>query len=258
MTNTNIVKGTKIREWLNENGFKSFVGSSKIENREYQVFKNDEFNAMVGICEEITRDGNIEYWGILASEGYSDYHKIFKISEDDFIRSAINIFVKDYDLLVEFEGFNIKEDIFDDDIAFLEEIVNEASEDEYICDRISDVSDNSVPIYYQELCERCWELNDYVEEASCNGLLEGKFDLFKALSIGAFEYYSQLGYENENEIRIAYLVKYVKEHPNKYKNIFAKSEAFSQCLECLNEAQKFGGVIDIFDDHYYDFIVDME
>lgn len=253
-----VIRMELIKEWLKDNGFKAFIGNLKVDDKEYQTFKNDEFNAMVGVSEQITKDGNIEYWGILACEGRGECIKILKFNEEDFIRSATNNFVKEYSLQVEFDGFNPLEQIFNDDIDFLEEIVNSASEDNYIDDDIHDISDRFVPIYNKELCEKCWELNDYVEEASSNGLLEGGFDLFKALSVGAYEYYTQLAYENENYIRQGYLVKYVKENPNKYKNIFAKSEAFNQCLECLNEAQTFGGIIDIFEDHYNDFIEDME
>lgn len=98
------------------------------------------------------------------------------------------------------------EDIFNNIEDACEEVVMHSSDTDYIGDIISEVADSYVPVYNQELCEKCWELNDYVSEAQAQGLLEGAKDLLDMLRMGAYEYFTQMLYENEEEIKfnIAY------------------------------------------------------
>lgn len=95
--------------------------------------------------------------------------------------------------------YEILEDIFGDDEAVCNE-VSEYSDSTYLCDAISSIADYNVPVLDRDLCEKCWELNDYVAEAKAQGLLEGADDLIQILRIGTYEYYTQLLYNNLDTI----------------------------------------------------------
>lgn len=253
------VRGLLIKEWLKVNGYVK-IGNSIINDVNYIAYKNDESNSMIGIAkvDHLEESGINEHYYAIATTYSGDIEKYYGLKEEWLIDKLTSHIVKEFCEDIEFEGFDTKEDIFGDDIEFLEDIVNEACEDNYICDAISQASDNGVPIHTHELCKKCWELNDYVSEASSQGLLEGEFDLFRALSVGAYEYYSQLGYENEQNIKVAYLVIHIKTSIEAYPNIYAKSEAFLQCQDKFNNVETFRDIIDLFQEHYEDIIKDME
>lgn len=95
--------------------------------------------------------------------------------------------------------YELLEDIFGDDETVCNE-VSEYSDSTYLCDAISSIADYNVPMIDRDLCEKCWELNDYVAEAKAQGLLEGADDLIQMLRMGAYEYYTQLLYNNLDAI----------------------------------------------------------
>lgn len=95
--------------------------------------------------------------------------------------------------------YELLEDVFGDDEAVCNEIL-EYSDSTYLCDAISSIADYNVPMIDRDLCEKCWELNDYVAEAKAQGLLEGADDLIQMLRMGAYEYYTQLLYNNLDAI----------------------------------------------------------
>ena len=114
---------------------------------------------------------------------------------------------KEYGILVE--------DIFNNIDDACEEVVSTYDNSSYIGDLISEVADSYVPTYNQELCEKCWELNDYVEEAMAQGLLEGAKNIIDMLKRGAYEYYTQMLYDNEDEIKFNIAYDYIsKEFPH--------------------------------------------
>lgn len=117
---------------------------------------------------------------------------------------------------LKFKNYEELEDIFGDDIIVCDE-VTEYSDSSYLCDAISEVASNNVPIYNQELCEKCWELNEYVAEAKAQGLLEGADDLFKMLEMGAYEYYTELLYNNLDTIALNIAIEFInEEYESKY------------------------------------------
>ena len=111
---------------------------------------------------------------------------------------------------LKFKNYEELEDIFGDDTTVCDE-VTEYSDSSYLCDAISEVASNNVPVYNQELCEKCWELNEYVAEAKAQGLLEGADDLFKMLEMGAYEYYTQLLYNNLDTIALNIAIEFINE-----------------------------------------------
>lgn len=117
---------------------------------------------------------------------------------------------------LEYKSYEELENIFGDDTTVCDE-VTEYSDSSYLCDAISEVASNNVPTYNKDLCEKCWELNEYVAEAKCQGLLEGADDLFKMLGMGAYEYYTELLYNNLDTIALNIAIECInEEYEEKY------------------------------------------
>lgn len=117
---------------------------------------------------------------------------------------------------LKFREYDELENIFGDDASVCNE-VTDYSDSSYLCDAISEVADNSVPVYNKNLCDKCWELNEYVAEAKAQGLLEGAIDLFKMLQMGAYEYYTQLLYNNLDTIALNIAIEFInEEYDSKY------------------------------------------
>lgn len=111
---------------------------------------------------------------------------------------------------LEYKSYEELEDIFGDDTTVCDE-VTEYPDSSYLCDAISEVASNSVPSYNKDLCDKCWELNEYVAEAKAQGLLEGANDLFKMLEMGAYEYYTELLYNNLDTIALNIAIECINE-----------------------------------------------
>lgn len=99
------------------------------------------------------------------------------------------------------EEYEVLENVFGDDVDICKE-VEEYGDDCYITNIIAEVADSNIPIYNNILCNYCWELSSYVEEAREEGAFIGETDLFTMLRVGAYEYYKQLLYNNLNAITL--------------------------------------------------------
>lgn len=94
----------------------------------------------------------------------------------------------------------------DDDYAF--EQFNDASDNNYICDYISEIADDMCD------CSKVWDnakyMQEYIEEAVAQGLVDtSKFDLDRAFIAGAYEYYTQALYDNLDELACNYMLNYL-------------------------------------------------
>lgn len=94
----------------------------------------------------------------------------------------------------------------DDDVAF--EQFNDASDSNYICDYISEIADDMCD------CSKVWDnakyMQEYIEEAVAQGLVDTReFDLDRAFIAGAYEYYTQVLYNNLDELACNYMLNYL-------------------------------------------------
>ena len=99
------------------------------------------------------------------------------------------------------------EDIMeDDDVAF--DQFNDASDHYYICDYISEIADDMCD------CSKVWDnakyMQEYIEEAVAQGLVDTReFDLDRAFTAGAYEYYTQALYKNLDELACNYMLNFL-------------------------------------------------
>ena len=117
---------------------------------------------------------------------------------------------------LEFKRYEELEDIFGDDAIVCDE-VTEYSDSSYLCDAISEVASNNVPNYKLDLCEACNDLVDYIDEAMSQGLCEIANNFMDFLEAGAYEYYTQLLYNNLDTIALNIAIEFInEEYESKY------------------------------------------
>lgn len=117
---------------------------------------------------------------------------------------------------LKFKNYEELENIFGDDTTVCDE-VTEYSDSSYLCDAISEVADNNIPVYNSELCEACNDLVDYIDEAMSQGLCEIANNFMDFLKAGAYEYYTQLLYNNLDTIALNIAIEFInEEYESKY------------------------------------------
>lgn len=97
--------------------------------------------------------------------------------------------MKKYDLM---ENLGDSQDV-------INEVVENIENYSYICDGFSEIADSNVDIYNHDLWESAPDFREYIENAILEGLCNGT-DLIQAFQSGQYSYYSELIYNNENEI----------------------------------------------------------
>ena len=97
-----------------------------------------------------------------------------------------------------------------DDTNICEEVETNYSGD--ICDAIAEAADSAIHIYYSDLWETAPKIQEYIEEAIAEGLVDtNKFDLIKAFQAGEYQYYTQVLYDNFETIVFNIAVNYINE-----------------------------------------------
>lgn len=83
--------------------------------------------------------------------------------------------------------------------------------DGYICDIITEIADNDVDIYYNDLFEWCKHNYKYVEEAIAQGLCDfSSPDIPKMIQAGQYEYNTQILYDELDEAILNWCLNYIK------------------------------------------------
>lgn len=93
------------------------------------------------------------------------------------------------------EDWNTLEDI-GDEVDVIGQF-SEYSGSTYICDAISEIADGAIPIYNGEIWENVSTIQEYIEQAMNEGLVDtSNADLTKIFQTGYYQYYTQLLYNN--------------------------------------------------------------
>jgi hypothetical protein len=77
------------------------------------------------------------------------------------------------------------------------------SGDSYICDVISEIADNYIPIYTDDIWSNIYNIKEHIEEAIASGIagVEGNdIDLSRIFQAGYYQFYSQSLYNNLDTI----------------------------------------------------------
>lgn len=113
---------------------------------------------------------------------------------------------------VEERDFELLGDLEDEQDA-LESLMNDYDSG-YVCDNISEIADNYIPIYTHDLWKNAYDIKEHIEEAISQGLCEVRgndIDLDKIFQAGYYQYYTQSLYNNLNTIAFNMVAKLVNE-----------------------------------------------
>jgi len=78
----------------------------------------------------------------------------------------------------------------------LNSFVSDYNDDVYLCDAISEIADNFIPIYTHDLWENAKDIREYIEEAVSEGLTEGCTNIEDFMKAGYYQYYTRSLYDN--------------------------------------------------------------
>lgn len=113
---------------------------------------------------------------------------------------------------IEERSYNLLGDLKDEQDC-LESLINNGYDgDNYLGDAISEIADNYIPIYTNDIWENVADIQEYVEEAIASGLavVEGRnVDLTKIFQAGYYQYYTQSLYDNLDTLAYNYIVNKV-------------------------------------------------
>ncbi|AIW03624.1 ocr-like anti-restriction [Bacillus phage Moonbeam] len=102
--------------------------------------------------------------------------------------------------------------ILADEVDAVESLLNDYDGTTYVCDAISEIADNYIPLYNNDVWENAANIRDYIEEAVQNGLVDtSNFDLVKTFQAGYYEYYNQSLYANIEHVLFNYVANLVNE-----------------------------------------------
>lgn len=82
--------------------------------------------------------------------------------------------------------------------------IDEMLEDRYVDDKIREIADENVDIYYSDIYKSLPDMVDYIEEAREQGLIEGSESIDKQIQIGQYLYYLEQITEEYQEIVDSY------------------------------------------------------
>ena len=136
--------------------------------------------------------------------------------------------------MLEKREYEIYRDLFGDAELAFEEIVHNASEDSYLDDVVMEVADSFVPINNYELCSKCFELAEEVEEAREEGIIPEGASIFKQLAIGAYNYYTNIIYQNLEAIVFNLAYEYLVTEYSASTVALADTEGLEEALEGVN------------------------
>ncbi len=135
-----------------------------------------------------------------------------------------------------------------DDTNICEEV--ETNYSGYICDAIAEAADSAIHIYYSDLWETAPKIQEYIEEAIAEGLVDtNKFDLIKAFQAGEYQYYTQVLYDNFETIVFNIAVNYINE---KYPDVDIDEDELQDILTNIDKNSQVEDIAIAIDDFLAD------
>lgn len=125
--------------------------------------------------------------------------------------TTINFITRaDYDL----------EDLLDNDDVVLDEFGDYTNG--YICDVVSEIADNHIPIYNEDVWKGASDISEYIERAIEEGLapVESRdVDLIRIFQSGYYVYYQEILYNNLDKLTFNYISNLVNDFLNTLSEI---------------------------------------
>ncbi|UUV47134.1 hypothetical protein [Bacillus phage vB_BanS-Thrax5] len=135
--------------------------------------------------------------------------------------------------MIELQGYELNNILSDEEDAL--ESFYEYDGDTYICDATAEIADNYIPIYNYDVWENASDIQEYIEEALAQGLVDttGEVDLIKIFQAGYYQYYSETLSENLDTLCYNYVAKLV----NDYLDTIDTNEVDEDAIESRIESE---------------------
>lgn len=116
--------------------------------------------------------------------------------------------------MIELKGYELNYTL-NDETDVLDAFMDRDSS-EYICDAITKIADEQIPIYNYDVWKDAHTIQDYIESAMEEGIAgaeeDGTVNLIKIFQAGYYQYYSQVLYENLDSLCFNYVARKVNDY----------------------------------------------
>ncbi len=114
----------------------------------------------------------------------------------------------------------------------------------YVFDAITYIADGAIPIYYEELWKHAEDIQEYIEQAVEEGLVDTrKFDLIKCFQYGYYEYYTVSLYQNLDILVFNKIANKVNEYLN------TLNEEVVEKIDLSSLEEEIEGISDNYDNN---------
>jgi len=114
--------------------------------------------------------------------------------------------------MLELKAYNLLGEL-NDEQDLLESFISDYKHTTYVCDAITEAADSATPTYYADIKRNAWDIEEYVEEAIAQGLVDtSNIDLMKMFQAGYYQYYTQSLYDNLDVMVYNYIVDEINEY----------------------------------------------
>lgn len=150
--------------------------------------------------------------------------------------------------MIELKGYELNNILSDEEDAL--ESFYEYGEGTYICDATTAIADNYIPIYTHEVWSNASDIQEYIEEALSNGLVDttSEVDLIKIFQAGYYEYYSQSLNDNLDILCFNYVAKKVNDYLHNEDTSNIDEDAIESRIESETEDYDHNNMFDSLDD----------
>lgn len=138
---------------------------------------------------------------------------------------------------VELRSYNILGELDDEEDAL--QSFFEYSGNTYVCDAITEIGDNFIPIYTSDVWKNAGDIQEYIEEAIAQGIahVEGtNIDLIRIFQAGYYQYYCQSLYDNLDTLAFNYIADKINEAVNELNRATLDAIDFEAVEKAIEDA----------------------
>lgn len=150
--------------------------------------------------------------------------------------------------MIELKGYDL-DGILDNEEDVLESFY-EYNGGTYICDATTEIADNHIPIYNYNVWENASDIQEHIENALAEGLIDtsGDVDLIKIFQAGYYQYYSERLSENLDTLCFNYVAKKVNDYLQNEDTSNIDEDAIESRIESETEDYDHNNMFDALED----------
>lgn len=152
--------------------------------------------------------------------------------------------------MIELKGYELNH-ILNDEEDVLDAFMDKDGSN-YICDEITKIADEYIPIYNYDVWKHAHDIERYIESAMEEGIAganeDGTVDLIKIFQAGYYQYYSQVLSDNLDALCFNYVAKKVNDYLYNEDTSEIDEDAIESRIESETESYDHNNMFDALED----------